>query len=130
MTSAKGALGYVGGTVTFAGKEKKPSFFVQCIEVRGEYYRIPKAVRRRYGGWQKRWVGIAEQQCRAMGFERMAIIPSTDKLFLRRDVRIQPETKKALYATLPESMGYRLETLSVPTSEGMREAQYYTKKLG
>ncbi len=143
VMDARGALGYVGGTVTIAGKEKRPTMFIQCIEVRGEYYRMTntkyvkdpkdrrerKQIQRRFEGWYKKWVAEVENQCRALGFERVAILPSTSPFFRKGDVKINPETKKAFYRDLPERTGYAKETLSIPTTEGMKRVRYYAKRL-
>ncbi len=143
VMDARGALGYIGGTASFVGREKKPTMFVQAVEIRAEYFSItstkytkdPKsiaearAIKRRYDGWYKRWMKEVETQCRKLGFERLAILPSNNPFFQKPGVTIQPETRKAFYKTFPERNGFARERLSVPTNEGMKRVTYYAKKL-
>ncbi|MAG21966.1 MAG: hypothetical protein CL943_01490 [Candidatus Diapherotrites archaeon] len=150
---ARGAVGYVGGMVTFVGREKKPTLFIQAIEIRDEYFRITtgpsrerfakhwgakkvermradaRAVKKRYTGWWKRWVTEVEGQCKRAGFERVAIVPSTDSYFHMRGVTVKPETRDSLYHKFPKATGYSLRNVTVPTTEGMKTVKYYCKSL-
>jgi len=153
VTAARMSLGYIGGTVTFAAKqilgkkgaafERKPTFFLQAIEIRPSYRDIVstkyvkeaeevkqrREIKRRFEGWYKRWAAEIERQCKEAGFERVAWITSSDPFFSSGKVKIKPETRQALYKTAPEKMGYKPEKLLVPTVDGLREVTYYCKGL-
>lgn len=132
-----GGIGYFGINVHRCKGEERPTALINVVEARRRYFQLRPTLRRRYKNWDEIGLRFLEEQLREMGFKRVAIIPSTDRVFKERakDVPLPPKSVvEKYYKQLPESQGYVKKNLEVKfrthaQTITTKKMEYYVKEL-